>query len=383
MAPSGTSVIVVGSGIVGLACAWWLQCRGHTVLLIDPAQAAAAADAPGEGPERSGSLAALGVLMADSFHRDRGRAWELRQRSLELWSEWRHELARRGHPIPYRSGVLLLAADGEEAERLSALGARKRALGLPLEPWDRRRLEKLEPGLPQPCLAGLHSGRDGQLDPGSALAALAADGRQRGLTVRAEAAVALAPDGGGWRVDLAGGGTERAAWVVLAAGTASGTLLKAAVEVAEGVAAGMDPGLGALEPVLGQALELELDAPLPGPWPGALVWRGVNLVPRPDLEGGRRLWLGATLEPGRRADPDQLRELRDLGGAAPEWLQEARVVRRWQGLRPRPLGRPAPLLEQPAPGLLLASGHYRNGILLAPATAAWVAAQVEARPTGT
>ncbi|MBM5823196.1 MAG: FAD-dependent oxidoreductase [Cyanobacteria bacterium K_Offshore_surface_m2_011] len=379
MTPSGTSVIVVGGGIVGLACAWFQQCRGHAVLLLDPAQAAAAAGAPGEGPERSGSLAALGVLMADSFHRDRGRAWELRQRSLELWSQWRHELDRRGHPIPYRSGVLLLAADGDEEQRLGALGARKRALGLPLEPWDRRRLEQLEPGLPQPCLAGLHSGRDGQLDPGSALAALAADGRERGLTLRAEAAVALRPDGGGWRVDLAGGGAERAAWVVLAAGTASGALLKAAA----GVAARVDSGPWELEPVLGQALELELelDAPLPVHWPGVVVWRGVNLVPRPDLEGGRRLWLGATLEPGRRAGPDQLRELRDLGGAAPEWLRQARVVRRWQGLRPRPVGRPAPLLEQPAPGLLLAGGHYRNGILLAPASAAWVAGQIEARPT--
>ena len=376
MASSGSSVIVIGGCIVGLACAWWLQCRGHAVLLLDPAQAAAAAAAPGEGPERSGSLAALGVLMADSFHRDRGRAWALRQRSLGLWAEWRQELTERGHPIPYRSGVLLLAADGAEEERLAALGARKRSLGLPLDPWDRQRLEQLEPGLPQPSLAGLHSGRDGQLDPGAALAALATDGRARGLTQRAEAAVALRPEGSGWRVKLAGGGAERAAWVVLAAGTASGALLATAA----GVPAGVNAGLGALEPVLGQALELELDTPLPTHWPGAVVWRGVNLVPRPDLEGGRRLWLGATLEPGRRADPDQLSQLRDLGGAAPAWLRQARVVRRWQGLRPRPIGRPAPLLEQPAPGLLLASGHYRNGILLAPASAAWVAGQIEARP---
>ncbi|WP_315860109.1 FAD-dependent oxidoreductase [Cyanobium sp. N5-Cardenillas] len=368
-------MIVVGAGIVGLACAWWLQCRGHQVLLLDPALAG---DLPGDrdpgGEWRSGSRAALGLLMADSFHRDRGRAWDLRQRSLELWSRWRHELAQRGHPIPYRPGVLLLAADGAEQERLAALGEHKRALGLPLEPWDRRRLEPLLPTLPQPCLAGLHSGRDGQLDPASALAALAADGRQRGLALQRDAAVALQPERGGWRVELAGGGAERAAWVVLAAGTAASTLLK-------GVS-GLEPGRWTLEPVLGQALELELAAPLPSEWPGTVVWRGVNLVPRPDLKGGRRLWLGATLEPGGTADPDQLSELRDLGGAAPEWLRGAQVVRHWQGLRPRPLGRPAPLLEQPAPGLLLAAGHYRNGVLLAPASAAWVAERIEAGPLG-
>jgi glycine/D-amino acid oxidase-like deaminating enzyme len=362
-------VIVVGAGIVGMACAWWLQCRGHQVLVLDPALGAKGNGDPG-CVERSGSRAALGVLMADSFHRDRGRAWELRQRSLELWSQWRRELAHRGQSIPHRAGVLLLAADGAEEQRLVALGERKRALGLPLELWDRQRLEPLQPTLPQPALAGLHSGRDGQLDPGSALAALAADGRERGLALRGEAAVALQAERGGWRVELAGGGAEQAAWVVLAAGTAAGALL--------GGVPGTESSRWALEPVLGQAVELELEAPLPTGWPGTVVWRGVNLVPRPDLEGGRRLWLGATLEPGGTADPDQLSQLRQLGGAAPEWLRGATVVRHWQGLRPRPVGRPAPLLEQPAAGLLLTAGHYRNGLLLAPASAAWVAEQIEA-----
>lgn len=366
-------MIIVGAGIVGLACAWWLQCRGHQVLLLDPALAGdGTGDGDPGGVQRSGSRAALGVLMADSFHRDRGRAWELRQRSLELWGQWHRELAHRGQPIPYRAGVLLLAADGAEEERLTALGARKRALGLPLELWDRQRLERLRPALPQPSLAGLHCGRDGQLDPAAALAALAADGRQRGLAMRSEAAVALHPERGGWRVELAGGGAEQAAWVVLAAGTAAGALL-------EGVP-GIERGRWVLEPVLGQALELELEleAPLPGNWPGTVVWRGLNLVPRPDLENGRRLWLGATLEPGAAADPAELIQLRQLGGAAPEWLRRAKVVHHWQALRPRPLGRPAPLLEQPAPGLLLAAGHYRNGVLLAPASAAWVAERIEA-----
>ena len=141
--------------------------------------------------------------------------------------------------------------------------------------------------------------------------------------------------------------------------------------------------------VLGQALELELPAAAArcfaggeaeaGAWPGAVLWRGINLVPRPDLPGGRRLWLGATVEPGRGADPAALAELRQLGGEAPPWLREARVLRSWQGLRPRPMGRPAPLLEPLAPGLLLASGHHRNGVLLAPATAEWVLQQVQAQ----
>jgi glycine/D-amino acid oxidase-like deaminating enzyme len=132
-------------------------------------------------------------------------------------------------------------------------------------------------------------------------------------------------------------------------------------------------------PVLGQALELELPAGCPDPdaWPGSLCWDGINLVPRP----GRRLWLGATLEPGQglvsgTPGPEAtaaLERLRQLNGQAPAWLEQATVLRHWQGLRARPDGRPAPLLEHLEPGLLLASGHYRNGVLLAPASAAWVA----------
>ena len=353
---------------MGMACAWWLQRRGHQVLLLDPALAAAAD--PGQVC-RSGSRAALGVLMADTFHRHRGRAWDLRQRSRRLWQLWRADLARRGRPVAHRAGVLLVAADQAEAERLDGLAAAKQALGVPLALWDRQRLAPLLASLPRPALAALHSPRDGQLDPAEALAALAADGRALGMAIRAEAAVTLEAGGGGWRVALAGGGHEEAAWVVLATGTARDALLQGL------------PGRAAVpprvEPVLGQALELELEAPLPDSWPAAVVWRGVNLVPRPDLEGGRRLWLGATLEPGRTAEAARLAELRQLGGAAPDWLAEARVVRHWQGLRPRPVGRPAPLLERPAPGVLLAGGHYRNGVLLAPASADWVAGCIEGR----
>ena len=103
------------------------------------------------------------------------------------------------------------------------------------------------------------------------------------------------------------------------------------------------------------------------------MWQGINLVPR----AGSRLWLGATLEPGEQADPAALAHLRQLGDTAPTWLQQAAVIRRWQGHRAHPIGQPAPILAELEPGLLLASGHYRNGVLLAPATAEWVADRLE------
>ena len=373
------AVAVVGGGLVGLATAWRLQRRGHQVQLIE------APDAPEElggcPTALRGSRAALGLLMAQVFHRSSGRAWRLRQQSLALWSQWRHELAERGQSIPWRPGLLLLAADPEELQRQQRLLADPARRQLALQLWGRERLEALQPAVPAAALGGLYSAADGQLDAQAAMAALAADAAAAGLITHRERVAALesrarAPGGRWWLALEAGGGLE-ADWVVLSAGLGGNRLLEPL-----GLA-GASPWR--VEPVLGQALELEraLDAEA-GPqaaaawtWPGAVSWRGINLVPRPDLANGRRFWLGATLEPGTSATAAALEGLRQLEGAAPEWLRQAREVRRWQGLRPRPVGRPAPLLEALAPGLLLAGGHYRNGVLLAPASAAWVAEQVE------
>ena len=104
-----------------------------------------------------------------------------------------------------------------------------------------------------------------------------------------------------------------------------------------------------------------------------LVDQGFNLIPT----APGRLLLGATVEPGDRASEDPLTLMRNMNERAPEWLRSATVVGHWSGLRARPVDRPAPLLEELKPRLILASGHYRNGVLLTPGTAEWVATAVE------
>jgi glycine/D-amino acid oxidase-like deaminating enzyme len=362
------SVLVAGAGIIGVLAAWRLALAGHAVTLVDPALAPAREGPdPAATPTRlSGSQAALGVLMARVFHRSSGRAWRLRQRSHALWTEWLAELEHRGHHLPRRHGLLLLAATPEDLERQAQIAADRARLGIPMQRLGPEELADLHPALPGAPLGGLLSPEDGQLDPGPLLEALLQEARAAGAATVADAAVAVernpgAGPGHRWRLRLSSGSHLEAGWLVLSLGLGTTDLLGR---------------LGhplALEPVLGQALELELPANPAWSWPGVVVWRGLNLVPRPDLAAsGRRLWLGATMEPGTAASPQALSELRALGGEAPPWLQEASVVRSWQGLRVRPVGQPAPVLTEPEPGLLVAGGHYRNGVLLAPATAEWL-----------
>ena len=82
--------------------------------------------------------------------------------------------------------------------------------------------------------------------------------------------------------------------------------------------------------------------------------------------------MGATLEPGLKHSKKSLEEIFSLKGSAPQWLSEGEIHKKWYGIRARPVNQPAPILEKPEPGLILATGQYRNGILLAPATAEWV-----------
>ncbi|MFM7312568.1 MAG: NAD(P)/FAD-dependent oxidoreductase [Cyanobium sp.] len=373
-APPGGPVLVIGAGLVGLSCAWLLTRRGHRVLLVDAGPATRDPPRPEDPPER-GSEAALGVLMGRVFHRSSGRGWRLRQRSLDLWQAWRAELAERGRPVPWRPGLLLLAADAEEMQRHRVLLEDPERLAAGLQRWDPQRLQALAPPVPAAAVAGLYSPQDGQVDPLAVMEALESDALSAGMVRCRSRVEVLERHGEQWQVRLCSGERWRAPWLVLAAGLGSPSLLAGAAW----------PSPVPLEPVLGQALELELDPadrPESAGWPGAVVWRGINLILRPPLvgeeaDGPWRVWMGATLEPGRQADSEALEALRGLAGEAPPWLLRARIRRRWQGLRARPAGEAAPLLRELAPGLLLAAGHYRNGVLLAPVSAEWVVSRIE------
>ena len=349
---------MIGAGVVGLSVAWHLVEHGHQVRLIDAALA--------EGqPSQAGSTAALGLLMGQIFRRSSGRGWRLRQQSLALWQSWRSLLEQRGHTIPFRPGLLQLATNEQEWQAQARLVEQRRSQGLPLRLLERAELDALQPALP-PAAGGLLSPEDGQIDPVPAMQALLRDARRQGLETIAAAVLQLERGPGGtgqrWRIHTEAGRCA-SDWLVVAAGLGSPALLEP---------------LGherPQSPVLGQALELQLPTGCNAEaWPGSLSWDGINLVPRP----GGRLWLGASVEPGCTSGcPEALATMRQLGGQAPGWLKDAVVLRHWQGLRARPDNRPAPLIETLEPGLLLTSGHYRNGVLLAPASAAWVLEQLE------
>src|SRR4051812_30576413 len=158
--------VVIGGGLIGMACAWRAAERGMSVAVLER-------DAPGAGA----SGVAAGML-APVTEADFGEEPLLRLNlsSRELWPAFAAELEERsGMPTHYRdSGALVVAADRDDAEELRRLHAFQRTLGLEAEWLPARECRRLEPGLAPRIGGGILAPQDGHVDPQAVLRALEA-----------------------------------------------------------------------------------------------------------------------------------------------------------------------------------------------------------------
>ena len=348
---------MIGAGAIGLGTAWHLAKQGQIVSVYDP-RLNQSVDREGSARDISGTSASLGVLMGHVFRRSSGRGWRLRRRSMELWPQWIESLQAHQPDLKLHLGLLQIAEDEQAAERMKSLAAQRIDLGLQMVTN-----VDLAAVWPTADHGGLHSRHDGRIDPLLLQQALRKALTEQSVELNATAVVHLERNDNHWRVHHTDGDSSVHDCVVLSTALNSDVLLEPLGQARP------------MTPVLGQALSLELTT---GPttwsnWPSVLVNQGFNLIPT----APGQLLLGATVEPGDRASEDPLTLMRNLNEQAPEWLRSATVVGHWSGLRARPVDRPAPLLEVLEPGLILASGHYRNGVLLTPGTAEWVATAIE------
>jgi glycine oxidase len=308
--------VVVGGGIIGLASAWRAQQRGLDVVVLERAQ-------PGAGA----TGAAAGVLAPDP---ETPGFTALARASAELWPAFAAELGDVGYT---RCGSLALAFGGETI----ANGGE----------WiDGEACRALEPGLADDCTGALLVSDDAQVDPRRVVAALAA---ALGDAVRTNAdVVECAPD----CVELADGTRIGADRVVLAAGAWASRRLARLLPV---------------RPVKGQTVRLR------GPAPATriIVTEQVYVVPRANGE----TVVGATVEDAgfdESVSDEATAWLLACASRAVPAVADLELVEATASLRP---GTPddGPLIGE-WEGLVVADGHFRNGILLAPVTADAVAA---------
>jgi len=341
--------VVIGAGLIGLSCAWRARRRGLSVLVVDRAHELCA----GTSGVAAGMLAP--VTEAD-FGEEGPLGVNLAGR--ERWAGFAAELEEvSGLPTGYRdSGALVVAADRDDAEALRRLHAFQRSLGLSADWLTPSRCRALEPGLSPGIAGGILAPQDGHADPRATVAALALAAEEVALGVDVQA---IEHEGSAVSGVRTNGGTIGCEQVVVAAGPWS---------------AALDPsGHGPpVRPVKGQILELRTRGAMPEPFERVLRTPRCYLVAR----GDGRVVLGATMEEQGFDTAVTAEGVFRLLEAAWEVLPdvgELELVGARAGLRP---GTPdnAPVVGPgELEGLVWATGHWRNGVLLAPLTGEIVA----------
>lgn len=347
-------VSIVGGGVIGLATAWRAAQKGMRVTVIDPAPGGGAAQVA------AGMLAAVTEL-----HSGEEGLLALNLESARRYPAFAAELTEAsGQPIGYQtSGTLAAALDADDRAHLRELHTLQQRCGLQTQWLDGRECRRLEPMLAPGVRGGLRVDSDHQTDPRLLARALLVACERAGVSFLRERAEGLVVRGDRARGVTTGDGREETSdQVVLAAGSESGRL------------AGIpEEAQAAVRPVKGQVLRLWMPN-VPGRRPllsrtVRAVVRGVPvyLVPRQSGE----LVVGATSQElgwDTTVTAGGMYELlRDAHELVPG-ITELPLVETCAGLRPASPDN-APLLGPTVlPGLQLATGHYRNGILLAPVT---------------
>ena len=349
-------VAVVGAGVAGLGVAWRLAARGWAVTVFERGRAG-----------RGASWAAAGMLApAAEIGFEELDLYGLGRASLARWPAFAAELERAsGAPVGLdTSGTLVVADDRDSAAALRRLFAFQREHGAPVEWLSTDEALEREPMLSPRVPAAIWSPADHQVDNRAVVGALLAACRGAGVALREGVAVRAVEAGPALRL---GDGTRvEAEAVVVAAGAWTAGV------------GGLEPA-PPVRPVKGQALSvrttdaLRVRHTLRGP--------RAYLVPKPD----GRLVVGATSEErGHDTAVTAGGLYRLLEGAVRvlPGIEELDVVETWAGLRPASRDH-APLLGRtPSPGVHLATGLYRHGLLLLPVVAEGVADEVEAAHAG-
>jgi glycine/D-amino acid oxidase-like deaminating enzyme len=367
-------IVIIGCGIIGATLAYELSLvKGLNITVIDK-----------QPPAQASTGAALGVLMGAISKKVKGNAWRLRETSINRYQSLIpevEEIIGRRIPVNYQ-GILSLQFSEDDLSEWLDLAKIRESQGWNLEIWDRDKLREACPQVENSQIIGaVYSPDDRQINPTELTLALVDAGKKNGVTFKFGINVAIDSDFQTKNYIETTEGKIFADYFIISAGCGSTLLTKSSIEPVD------------IRPVLGQAIHLHLPQSIGNSdFQPVITGQDVHIVPVISSEWGSKsgsksviksvteYWIGATVEFPLEsssyedeiiAKEELLENLIQQAISFSPQLGQGKIVRKWIGLRPRPQGRPAPVIGK-LPGfdnILLATGHYRNGVLLAPATA--------------
>tara|TARA_B100000579_G_scaffold74361_1_gene57206 strand:+ start:194 stop:1303 length:1110 start_codon:yes stop_codon:yes gene_type:complete len=358
-----TEISIIGCGIAGITTAFHLGKKGYKVNLIDPT---VNSEINNFNP-KNGTQASLGVLMGNIYKRSKGRAFLLRNKSMKLWKEWLTEINYSESDLKFERPLIKLANSEKEYQSMIEIIKNKKAYGIEL--LDRNSLDFWDSIFETKLSGGLISHEDGRLNPIKLIKSLMQSLDHININKIDKSVRKISKNNNlfdkSWSINLDNDQSINQDFIVICSALSTQNLLQP---------------LGheiLLEPILGQVVALELKNIVANltEWPAVLNYQSINFI----HQYPNQMLMGATIEQGVKPGQIYKQKMLNMYHTAPKWLKNAKISHEWNGIRAKPINEPAPLLKQLEPGLLINTGHYRNGILLAPACAEWIGIEIDGK----
>ena len=344
-------ILIIGSGIIGKFNALELSELGFQITIVDPAQ------------HKNSSNAALGMLMGNIYQKRRGRSWSLRKQSIELWPKWLEFLRQFNYEIYIAKPLIQLTTNEEKFKKLKKFINENNDPSLQILKSDSIFIKNVNKAFQTKKIKGIISFKDGRINPTSLLKTLDSYLNNQRVNFLEDQIIKIKRSYNQWIATSKKNEEIKSDIIVLCNSLNSIDLIN-----------NLEHNIN-LKPVLGQAIEMsinETEVDLLS-LPKQFNINGKNIIPI----SKNKLIIGSTDEYSIKPNKNISEQLTNFIEKKPSWLAKGQITKKWFGIRSRPNGEPSPIMKKLDDGLIICSGFYKNGILLAPACSKWVANEIK------
>jgi len=345
------NIVIIGSGIIGKFNAIELSELGCQVTIIDPTQI------------QNSSNAALGLLMGNMYQKRRGRSWDLRKQSIELWPQWITFLQKNNSELNINKPLIQLTTNEEKFKKLEKFIYENNDPNLQILEKDSIFIKNINNAFQTKNIKGMISFNDGRIDAISLLKTLDKYLKNKKINFFEEEIIKIKKSKNQWISTTRNNENIKSDMVILC------NSLKA-IDLIDNLSHNIT-----LKPVLGQAMEIDIndvEVDLLS-LPKQFNIDGKNIIPK----SKNKLIIGSTDEYSTKPEKNTFEKLTNFLYKKPNWLEKGKISKKWYGIRSRPDGEPSPIMKNLGDGIFICTGFYKNGILLAPACSKWVSNEIK------
>jgi len=346
-----THILIIGSGIIGKFNALELSELGFQITIVDPAQ------------NKNSSNAALGLLMGNMYQKRKGRSWALRKQSMELWPKWLKFLQKFNNELYIVKPLIQLTTNDKTFNKLEKFINENNDQDLKILNKDSNVIKNINEAFQTRDIKGMISFKDGRINAPSLLETLDNYLKNKKVNFLEEEVIKIKKLNKQW-ITTSKTKKQIKSDIIILCNSLN------AIDLIDNISLNIK-----LKPVLGQAMEViindaEIDLLT---LPKQFNINGKNIIPI----SKNKLIIGSTDEYSTKPAKNIFEKLTNFIDKKPSWLARGLITKQWSGIRSRPDGEPSPIMKNLENGIIICTGFYKNGILLAPACSKWVANEIK------